>query len=530
MALTLALCLLAASSARAQTTNVDTQIFLPTLTEGTTMTIARPEVLRHGTYAFGLGIQAAGRTFVRGEDNGAVVPWQSSFELQAAVGLFEYLELAMGLPVALLESASNPLAEDIETSTKLRLGDPRLGLKVPIIRGDFSLSAQMLVHFPGGRTRDFAGSSYWSVLPSIVMAWQIGRITLAGELGYRLRQQELLPAFEYNNEIDAKLGGAYALTPRVALTAETLLRAGVGGESIAANEVPMEAALGMRYRLSSAWSIEGSLSTGVLRGYGAPLARGFVMLRYRTTTEVCAEGPEDFDGFQDSDYCADPDNDGDGILDVDDECPNDAEDFDGFQDADGCPDLDNDADGIPDARDECPNEAEDWDGFEDEDGCPDLDNDQDGIPDKFDACPMEPEDIDGYEDEDGCPEPGPNRATVTVSDSKILISERIYFDFDRDTIRSVSKPLLDQVAAVILRLPGKRKVRIEGYTDNIGDPEYNKDLSYRRSRAVVEYLVLKGVPRNRLSYVGYGPIKPVASNETVDGQALNRRVEFTITD
>ena len=130
------------------------------------------------------------------------------------------------------------------------------------------------------------------------------------------------------------------------------------------------------------------------------------------------------------------DTDGDGIFDVDDECPTDAEDKDGFEDEDGCPDFDNDQDGIPDypqAEDECPNEPgppetkgcpvedrdgdgipdhkdecpddpEDKDGFEDENGCPDLDNDQDGIPDTEDKCPNDAEDKDGFEDEDGCPD------------------------------------------------------------------------------------------------------------------------------
>jgi OOP family OmpA-OmpF porin len=76
------------------------------------------------------------------------------------------------------------------------------------------------------------------------------------------------------------------------------------------------------------------------------------------------------------------DNDGDGIPDALDKCPNDPEDKDGFQDEDGCPDPDNDHDGIPDNLDKCPNEPEDFDGFQDQDGCPDPDNDGDGIPDK----------------------------------------------------------------------------------------------------------------------------------------------------
>jgi len=83
-------------------------------------------------------------------------------------------------------------------------------------------------------------------------------------------------------------------------------------------------------------------------------------------------GQENNDGDPQGDVC-DPDDDNDGILDVDDACDNEPEDFDGFQDTDGCPDPDNDGDGILDGDDACPNDPEDFDGFQDDDGCPDPD-------------------------------------------------------------------------------------------------------------------------------------------------------------
>ena len=208
--------------------------------------------------------------------------------------------------------------------------------------------------------------------------------------------------------------------------------------------------------------------------------------------------------------------------------PNDAEDMDGFADDDGCPEVDNDADGVPDATDVCPTQSEDDDDFQDEDGCPEPDNDEDGIPDGLDRCPMDPEDRDGFEDEDGCPEPGPRTAAVSVSDTRILIGETIYFEYDTDTIRPVSMPLLDQVAEVINQLAADLRIRVEGHTDSAGSAAYNLDLSYRRARAVVEYLVGRGVSRDRLEFRGYGNQHEVAPNDDPDGRALNRRVEFTI--
>jgi outer membrane protein OmpA-like peptidoglycan-associated protein len=141
---------------------------------------------------------------------------------------------------------------------------------------------------------------------------------------------------------------------------------------------------------------------------------------------------------------------------------------------------------------------------------------------------MDPEDIDQFQDEDGCPEPGPRAVPVTVSDTRILIGETIYFEFDTDIIRPVSMPLLDQVAEVIGTLDPGLRIRIEGHSDNVGGETYNVDLSFRRARAVVEYLASRGVARDRLEYRGYGPQHPVAPNDTPQGRSLNRRVEFTI--
>ena len=98
----------------------------------------------------------------------------------------------------------------------------------------------------------------------------------------------------------------------------------------------------------------------------------------------------------------------------------------------------------------------------------------------------------------------------------------------RGDCRPVSTPLLDQLAGVIGELPATLRVRVDGYTDNAGLDAYNLDLSYRRARSVVEYLVGRGVPRRRLEYRGYGRENPVAPNDSPAGQALNRRVEFTI--
>ena len=79
----------------------------------------------------------------------------------------------------------------------------------------------------------------------------------------------------------------------------------------------------------------------------------------------------------------------------------------------------------------------------------------------------------------------------------------------------------------------KRKtppLTISGHTDNIGNDEYNLNLSQRRSDAVRLYLTSRGLDKSRVSAVGYGESKPVDTNETSEGRANNRRTEFEIID
>jgi OmpA-OmpF porin, OOP family len=215
------------------------------------------------------------------------------------------------------------------------------------------------------------------------------------------------------------------------------------------------------------------------------------------------------------------DEDGDGLPDVRDRCPNEPEDKDGFEDDDGCPDPDNDKDGLLDARDKCPNEPEDADGFQDEDGCPDPDNDGDGIVDAVDRCPNEP----GPQSEGGCPK---KFELINVTENKIELKQAIFFQTAKAVIMPKSFGLLDEVAAALAARPSMQ-VRIEGHTDSRGGRAYNLRLSQTRADSVRAYLVGKGISSDRLEAKGYGPDQPIDNNKTAAGRERNRRVEFMIT-
>ncbi len=246
--------------------------------------------------------------------------------------------------------------------------------------------------------------------------------------------------------------------------------------------------------------------------------------------DKCPDQPENYNGFEDADGCPDdPDTDGDGIPDSKDQCVLEPEDKDGYQDSDGCPDPDNDLDTVPDDKDKdpttgksCANDPEDPDGFEDVDGCPELDNDKDGVPDLEDMCPNEP----GPASNKGCPL---KPSLVVVTDKEIKILQQIHFQFDKDKIRPESFKILDAVVDVLKSYP-KIHLEIQGHTDNKGAPAYNKNLSERRAASVLKYLVEHGVDVGRLVSHGYGMEKPLVSNDTDQGRALNRRVQFIRTE
>jgi outer membrane protein OmpA-like peptidoglycan-associated protein len=211
-----------------------------------------------------------------------------------------------------------------------------------------------------------------------------------------------------------------------------------------------------------------------------------------------------------------------------DKCPLDPEDKDDFEDENGCPDPDNDQDGILDATDQCPLDPEDKDGFEDENGCPDPDNDKDGILDTVDKCPLEPEVINGIDDDDGCPDEG--KSAVQVTQEKIEILERVYFDLNKAVIKRRSFNVLNQVASILKANPQITKVRVEGHTDHFASDRINKPLSQRRANAVRYYLVKRGVYHARLEAVGFGSERPLVPHKQPDSPAKNRRVEFVITE
>ncbi|MEZ4317212.1 MAG: OmpA family protein [Myxococcota bacterium] len=113
----------------------------------------------------------------------------------------------------------------------------------------------------------------------------------------------------------------------------------------------------------------------------------------------------------------------------------------------------------------------------------------------------------------------------TLRDGKELILHGILFDVDSDVLRSDAKPALERLLTVLTGLP-QLAVVIEGHTDSDASDAHNLDLSSRRAKAVVSWLVERGVAKARLTPEGKGEAEPIADNATSAGRALNRRVEI----
>ncbi len=187
------------------------------------------------------------------------------------------------------------------------------------------------------------------------------------------------------------------------------------------------------------------------------------------------------------------------------------------------PDADRDGDGILDVDDACPDQAETFDTFEDEDGCPELDGDEDGVPFEKDLCPEEPiypEQDPRYSD--GCPK------LAELSGDKIILTEAIYFLEGSVGIQRRSWPVLYAVKDIMRANPDIQFVLVEGHTNNNGAAKYNYELSEQRAKVVADWLLEHGLERSRVLSKGYGFDEPLVEHDHPDALRINRRVEFTV--
>jgi len=458
----------------------DGQRFVPA--EGTAggFAIERTLVVPHLGWGFGLFLHYANDPVViRESADGDIVarPLEDAltFNLIAAIGLFDFAELAIDLPLQLVYDGEDAIVSGTGLAASEGVGDLRLIPKFRFLRGEtFGLGLAVPIGLPTGDDEALRGAGDVTIEPKLLLSWWGGgRTSLQGSVGYKLHTSQAGREGPGGDELTMGIGLRYR-TPlandSLVLSAELVAGLMTSDEEVAYSELPVETILGVIYEATPSWHIYLGGGIGVTDGVGTPDFRAILGIRYTTV------------GLSD--------RDGDGIVDDRDAAPDQAEDKDDYQDDDGAPERDNDGDGIDDEDDECPDAAEDPDST----------------------------------DRDGCPE----RGHAEYREGKIKLLGKIRFKTNSAEIEESSDPILDDVADEMKRHPEIRRVRVEGHSDNVGNRDYNRRLSRERAQSVRQALIKRGVSGKRLDAEGYGETRPIASNRRERGRAKNRRVQFTV--
>jgi outer membrane protein OmpA-like peptidoglycan-associated protein len=122
---------------------------------------------------------------------------------------------------------------------------------------------------------------------------------------------------------------------------------------------------------------------------------------------------------------------------------------------------------------------------------------------------------------------GRDLAMAPIAKGSTVTANNLFFELNKATLTPESEPELKRMAQV-MRENATLRIEISGHTDNTGTDAINDALSQARADAVKNYLLTAGIPTNRIQSKGYGSKKPKVSNETEEGRAQNRRVEFSI--
>jgi OmpA-OmpF porin, OOP family len=478
--------------------------------------------------------------------------------VQAGVQINRRIGLELSLPFALVNAGGNdPAAFGVGRGLARGAAvlDTRVSLRALAIESDdkkFRWGAGGAVFIPTGNNVRFSSDGETNVWLFSNAEYDFGDFMWIGMVGpqFRPAQGPNPSALQVGNELRISTGlfvpirekvGVFGTPARLKIGAEVWGQTGIGTARTTEANNAREVSTFFRGNNTSfewlaqgrlnmgeteSWYLQGGAGTRFTGGYGAADLR--VLLQIGSSILLSDIGPEapakKVRASERVSLAPDPDMDGDGFPDAVDQCPTVKEDGKPPFPDDGCPDLDQDDDGILDKNDKCPTVPEDKDGIEDLDGCPEDDADHDGIQDVDDACP----EVKGVKNADpkknGCP---PEKKRIVVESSQIKLLEPIQFEYNKAAILSVSFPILDEIVDLMKERTAVR-LGIYGHTDNKGGAAYNKQLSDRRAKSVQQYIINKGVSASRMEAAGFGMERPVEPNETEEGRAKNRRVEFKI--
>jgi OOP family OmpA-OmpF porin len=486
---------------------------------------------------------------------------QFSTYMSAGFELLDRLTLGVTMPIAWEESGNlpapspgfNPQAYTTYSTSGVAVGNMRIDGRYTFYRSEnrrWQFGGQLSIFAPtgAGSSTNFGGDGGGiELMPMLTGEWTpLHFLTIVANTGFQFRNDNSINdpagqsgtknglgvgdewrwavgAFLPLNNGKIRLGGT--IWGQTGITSDQT----VGNTAFTRQNSPIEYDFEGRLRLPMAgwehWYVGLGGGSLILPGYGAPDFRATALFgTYFVIEDTNPQSPDARRRIRESIHESSKDTDGDGIPDDVDACPTVPEDHKDPDPNDGCPaPSDRDGDGIPDDIDKCPDNPEDFDGIQDEDGCPETDADNDGIPDAQDACPLVPGQPDPDPKKNGCPK------FIQLEGSTVRVLQQVHFQTGSANILPDSFPMLTEIALLLKATPAIKKMMIEGHTDNRGDAAMNLDLSKRRAASVRTWLIQHGIVPDRLDSEGYGLTRPITTNDTAEGRAANRRVEFKIT-
>ncbi len=518
----------------------------------------------HGRFAAGMVFDYAYRPLIvydqsREREQASIVGHQMFAHVGGNVVLWERLRLGLNLPVAFYQTGDGAIVggTNFVADDSFTVGDLRVSGDVRVL-GDYAepitLAGGIQVFAPTGSQAGYTGDGAVRVEPRVLVAGTVQQFTYSGHVGFDFRARDAgFAGSPMGSEVTlGAAAGVRVLDDRLTLGPELFGSTGVTDADafFGRTSTPFELLFGAHLRPVKAWQFGAGVGPGLTRAFGTPTLRVLLSAEFIQPYDPPKEPPKlppppppdrDHDGiFDGQDACPDVagvktddpatngcpprvDSDGDGVFDDEDACI----ETPGVRSEDpkrnGCP-PDRDADGIIDEQDACPDEP----GIATQDpktnGCPPpKDRDGDSILDEQDACP----DAAGQANEDptkhGCP-------IAHIEKDQIRIREQVQFAYNSAEILKASDFILSELRNILEANPQVKLVEVQGHTDARGSDRYNQQLSERRAASVVRWLVAAGVERSRLRSRGFGESNPIDTNETDEGRANNRRVEFHIIE
>jgi OOP family OmpA-OmpF porin len=447
-----------------------------------------------------------------GSPERAPVEHLALLHLGGSVVVLERLRLALDLPFQIYaggQSSARVPAPPSESG----VGDLRLAADVRLFgayRGPITAAVGVQAWAPTGDKSQWASDGVFRARPRAMVSGELDVLVWAAQVGVVAREQVEVTAAA---AVGARLARTVVVGPEVFASSFD--------DAFGKRATPIEALLGAHWLVDGTARIGGGVGAGLTHGLGAPAWRAVIAVEWAPEIPRARRARRDGgDGANGRDGPALPDVDLDRVPDAVDACPQVPGIATNDPKTNGCP-PDTDEDGIDDLTDACPTVRGIATSDSTTNGCADRDRDHDGIPNDLDACPDDHGPTDIEPRRNGCPK-------AFLRGSRIDVLDPIDFKPGTSTIAATpeNEAILTAILSVVLKLPEGIKLRIEGYTDDRGDPGANLAISAARAASVAKWLVEHGIDRARITTEGFGAERSLATNETEVGRAENRRLEL----